>query len=56
MIQCMCGGLIEVASLTSGRSRWCCRSCGRYEVFEEEAKDLPLDLEDENIHLNGRGS
>lgn len=51
MIQCMCGGLIEAIGLTSGRTRWVCRACGRYEVFGP--KNLRLGLEGETINLKG---
>ena len=31
---CPCGGVLEIAELTSGRFRMKCLSCGRYEIFQ----------------------
>ena len=30
---CKCGGRVVQAELTSGRQRWNCLDCGRYEIF-----------------------
>jgi hypothetical protein len=34
---CKCGGVVAQAELTSGRERWSCSSCGRYEIMEKAA-------------------
>lgn len=42
---CQCGGSIGEGELTTGRVRWECRACGRYEIFgrSHQAATLPLE-------------
>ena len=39
---CQCGGRVLQGHLTRGRESWCCKVCGRFQIFGEtdEAKSL----------------
>ena len=44
MMLCPCGGFVDVSDLVRGRTRYWCRSCGRYEVVEPQPKQDEIDL------------
>lgn len=55
---CKCGGHISALELTHSRTRWECKECGWYEIFDQKKYDDQsnemLDFSEINGETNGQ--
>lgn len=55
MVICQCGGKVTQSELTSGKERWHCADCGRYEIFSKYLltnlqNDYNADMDNRKAH------